>query len=221
MGLSAGPGGSLWGTTLKGALGWGTVYQVVGSGVSIVHKFDAANAGSLGVIQAEDGRLYGAATGLNTSFGRIYQLDPLSGAFNVIHCFDGNDGSGPVGVPIQGKDGMLYARRSTAAKRGAAFIASIRIPGQSLHRSSSPSQSGCRLRRRLHARRQRRALRDVAPHQHATPDSTGTDFYGVTCQGGTKDAGVVYRVNLHMYPKPASDSVFQFGTRMTTDPSCC
>lgn len=219
MGLSAGPGGSLWGTTLKGALGWGTVYQVVGSGVSIVHKFDAANAGSLGVIQAEDGRLYGAATGLNTSFGRIYQLDPLSGAFNVIHCFDGNDGSGPVGVPIQGKDGMLYGATKYGGKAGRGVVYRLN-PHPSDNHCTDPAHhpnqdADYAVVFTLDMNDGRYAMSPLI--EHATPGSTGTDFYGVTYQGGTKDAGVVYRVNLHMYPKPASDSVFQFGTRMTTD----
>jgi len=42
-------------------------------------------------------------------------------------------------------------------------------------------------------------------------------LYGVTYQGGTKDAGVAYRVNVRTYPKPAGDATFSFGTRMTTD----
>jgi uncharacterized repeat protein (TIGR03803 family) len=218
-GLSAGPGGSLWGTTLKGALGSGTVFQVAGKGVSVIHKFDAANSGSMGVIQGADGRLYGAATGPNTSFGRIYRVDPLSGALTVIHCFDGNDGSVPVAVPTQGTDGMLYGVTKAGGKAGRGVIYRL---------NPNPSDNHC-VDPANHPNKDADYsviftldLNDgrygVSPLiEHATPGSKGIDLYGVTYQGGTKDAGVAYRVNVRTYPKPAGDATFSFGTRMSTD----
>jgi uncharacterized repeat protein (TIGR03803 family) len=217
--LSAGPGGSVWGTTLKGALGFGTVFQVVGRNVSIVHKFDGLSSGSMGVIQARDGLLYGTAIGPNTSFGIVYQVNPGSQAYAVIHCFDGNDGSAPVAGLTEGKDGMLYGVTRSGGKAGRGVIFRIN-PHPSDNHCTDPAKhpdvdADYAVVFHFDFNDGRYAVSPMI--EHLTPGSMGTDFYGVTYQGGTKDAGAVYRINVRPYPKPAGDALFQYGQRMTTD----
>src|SRR5262249_49930134 len=61
--MTAGSDGNLYGTTVKGGLGWGTVFKcAAGGGPTTIHKFDAVNGqGAFSLIQGKDGYLYGTA----------------------------------------------------------------------------------------------------------------------------------------------------------------
>lgn len=204
VGLSVGPGGSLFGTTLKGGLGWGTIYQVTGGGVSVLHKFDAASAQSTGVIQGEDGLLYGTALTPNTSHGLVYRLNPLTQAYSVIHTFKGTDGSGPVAGLTQASDGMLYGvtKYGGVGRRGVIY-------------RLKPNGSDFTVLYNFNSDTGRYAVSPMI--EHSVTGSTTKDFYGVTYQGGAKDAGAVYHLNVRKYPTPAHDSFYQGGGRAVSD----
>jgi uncharacterized repeat protein (TIGR03803 family) len=117
-GLMQASNGKFYGTTTRGGrFGRGIVFSldtsVVNPEPEIVHEFDYNNGQDPrgGLIQANDGKLYGATTGGgSTNQGVVYQLD-ISGVlpvFKVIHVFNGRDGANPVRDLIQASDGNLY-----------------------------------------------------------------------------------------------------------------
>ncbi len=92
----------------------GVLYRVDSSGTfTRLHSFaidnsEGSSPGS-GLVQASDGLLYGAAPlgGGLTNFGTVFRTD-LLGNFEVVHFFDGNDGSTPDGGLLEASDGALY-----------------------------------------------------------------------------------------------------------------
>ncbi len=197
--LSAGHDGNFYGTTLKGGLGWGTIYRVSGGGVSVIHQFDANGAGSISVIQGRDGRLFGTASGPNTSFGEVYRLAPNTGEFTVIHKFVGTDGAGPVAGLTEGKDGFLYGVTKYGGLNARGVIYRMYPDGTAFSVLFNLDMNNGRY--------------DIAPLiQHSNGD-----FYGITYQGGTNDSGVFYHLNLHTYPTPSHDSLYQGGVRATSN----
>ena len=195
--LSVGPSGNIWGVTARGALGYGTVFQVTGGGITTIHKFTAAYQGSAGVIQAGDGSLYGAAPGPNTSYGVVYKLNPLSEEFTVIHVFIGNDGAGPVAELTQAKDGTLYGVTKGGGAVGRGVIYALK--GGSFSKIFDLDLDDGRY-----------AMSPMIQYSNG-------DFYGVTAQGGNHDYGVFYHLNVHTYPTPAHVSFYEGGVTANTD----
>jgi uncharacterized repeat protein (TIGR03803 family) len=130
-GLMQAKNGKFYGTTTRGGrFGRGTIFSLDTSVINpepvIVHEFDYNNGQDPrgGLIQANDGKLYGATTGGgSTNQGVVYQLD-ISGVlpvFKVIHAFNGRDGANPVRDLIQASDGNLYG----VTKAGGTFSANF------------------------------------------------------------------------------------------------
>lgn len=109
--MTAGWDGNLYGTTIKGGLGWGTVFKMGsgGGGLTTVHKFDFKNgAGAYSLIQGEDKNLYGTASGGGAgNGGLVYKLSP-GGDYSIIHTFMASDGSTPTAGLVQARDKSLY-----------------------------------------------------------------------------------------------------------------
>lgn len=109
--------GNFYGTTsLGGAYGNGTVFQVSGSGVeSEIYSFTGGNDGTnppAGVTVDAHGNLYGTTSlgGINGD-GVIYELSPSGSSWTqtVLYSFQGlNDGANPVGGVILDTAGNLY-----------------------------------------------------------------------------------------------------------------
>ena len=118
---------NFYGTARTGGVGWGTVFRLTAAGaVELVHKFDVKNslAGvypTAGLIQGQDGALYGttAGSGFPFPFASAFRIT-LSGDLTVlVDFFDTNLGP-PFGGVIQGRDGALYGTAvADAAGRGA------------------------------------------------------------------------------------------------------
>ncbi|HZV33370.1 MAG TPA: choice-of-anchor tandem repeat GloVer-containing protein [Verrucomicrobiae bacterium] len=121
LSLSAGKANNtLFGTTLYGGSnGQGIIFKMNadGSGYTILHNFTAGEAQNFGltppntfsppVIQANDGALYGVATGgSNYQHGMAFKLKTDGSGFTVIHNFGAGD-IYPITL-IQGDDGELY-----------------------------------------------------------------------------------------------------------------
>ena len=114
--------GYLYGTTSEGAAAEeGTVYRLKpnGSHFQTLVQFANANAGcqpKSGLIQASNGKLYGAAEDCGEhGSGALYSVT-LRGELQGIHHFnpDGyaRDGKDPIGELLQGPDGRLYGTAS-------------------------------------------------------------------------------------------------------------
>jgi uncharacterized repeat protein (TIGR03803 family) len=109
--------GNLYGTTVEGGGGYGTVYQLVPSGSGwtekVLYAFQGQNDGSTpyaGVTPDPAGNLYGATfyTGVNFG-GTIFQLTPSDGnwIFSVIYSPEAPLG-GPEGTLVRSSNGNLY-----------------------------------------------------------------------------------------------------------------
>jgi len=110
--LIAASDGLLYGTTAQGgAFGSGTVYRMNRdrSGYTILHHFTLSeNAEPLGgVIEASDGRLYGALSGCGVvNTGAVYRLSKDGTGYAVLRSFGELEGC-PNEV-MEGMDGFLY-----------------------------------------------------------------------------------------------------------------
>ena len=122
--------GKLYGTALSGGANkTGAVFRCDrnGSGFQIIHDFgpgeDGFGSGGplAGVLEASDGKLYGATLGGGTNHaGTIYCLNRDGSGFQVIHDFERstNDyGADIYGELIEGTDGLLYG----TTRSGGAF----------------------------------------------------------------------------------------------------
>jgi len=104
--------GKFYGTASGGgASGYGTVFQVDGSGnFEVLHSFSATdgNGPVAGLLEATDGNLYGTtASGGASNYGAVFKVD-TAGNFSLLHSFSGVDGLSPVAPLIQGSDGSFY-----------------------------------------------------------------------------------------------------------------
>jgi uncharacterized repeat protein (TIGR03803 family) len=109
--------GNFYGTTTQGggasSAYYGTVYEMTPSGsVTVTYSF-CAGCGKYegaypfaGVIQANDGNLYGTAEGYETP-STVFQLT-TAGVVKEIKQFDTSDGAYPEGALVQSTDGSFY-----------------------------------------------------------------------------------------------------------------
>jgi uncharacterized repeat protein (TIGR03803 family) len=121
--------GNLYGTTMNGGAGAGTVFRITPSGTlqtlytfcSQSHCADGENPqGSL--VQALDGNLYGTTqNGGAGDAGTIFKIS-LNGAFATIHSFclqvPCADGTNPIAGLVQASDGKLYGLTSLGGATG-------------------------------------------------------------------------------------------------------
>lgn len=115
-GLVQASDGNFYGTAEQGgASGQGTVFQITTAGaLTTLHSFsgypsDGASPYA-GLIQANDGNLYGTtAVGGANELGTVFQIT-TTGVLTTLHSFSGypSDGSLPYGGLLQASDGNLY-----------------------------------------------------------------------------------------------------------------
>jgi uncharacterized repeat protein (TIGR03803 family) len=107
--------GNFYGTTRAGGIdGLGVIYKMTPTGNLTVlrhfHELDGLGyAPFAGLVQATDGKLYGAATG--PSRGLLYQIT-TSGDYAVVHPFSGPDGQSAQVSLFQQTGGVLYGDTS-------------------------------------------------------------------------------------------------------------
>jgi uncharacterized repeat protein (TIGR03803 family) len=114
-GLTQGQDGSFYGTTaIGGTNSGGTAFQMKtnGSLATLVSFNISGNAGSspyAGLVQANDGSLYGTTyQGGTNGYGTIYKLT-TNGTFTSLYSFTGtNDGANPYAGLVQSIDGSFY-----------------------------------------------------------------------------------------------------------------
>lgn len=170
--------GAFYGTTTPapGSSDPDIFYRATRDGtITPLHRFLRTEAlGSNGVIQGRDGDFYGTSrsggSGMFTGQGTVFRAT-AAGDVMVLHTFQGQEGSAPIGQLVEGEDGVFYGVTSGVPSR----IFSIGSDGvfRTLHTFSG--QEGLSATTGL----------------LAGPDGA---FYGATGIGGPAGGGTLFRV---------------------------
>ncbi|HLH78973.1 MAG TPA: choice-of-anchor tandem repeat GloVer-containing protein, partial [Chthonomonas sp.] len=140
--LLQGSDGYLYGTTQNGGTyDGGVIYRISPDGLylQVIHHFTGGRDGATpvaGVIQGNDGALYGTAShGGAYGNGVVFKVNPDGSNFQVLHNFSGNDGSSPYARVIQGSDGALYGTTLFGGVNGNGVVFKVNPDGsfQVLH----------------------------------------------------------------------------------------
>lgn len=145
--LVDGRDGWLYGTTFSGgANGRGTVFKMAPDGTFVtLHHFTAAEGSGpnyLGLTLASDGKFYGALdVGPNDGFhGAVFSVTS-SGTVSIVHVFDGNDGSNPLGGLVEATPGTFYGTAFIGGRGGAGTLFRLTANGRFslLHSFDTPT----------------------------------------------------------------------------------
>jgi uncharacterized repeat protein (TIGR03803 family) len=168
--------GLLYGTTPGGGVNnAGSVFKVgrEGSGYTTLHSFSSGDGSPQRLMQAGDGRLYGA--GLT-----IFALDTDGGNYTVLHTNNtATDGNSPFSALVQASDGMLYGTMRIGGSNNFGTIFKLNTNGsgfQVLHSFSAGVNDG------------------KTPYGRLIQASNGA-LYGITFSGGTNNGGTVFKIN--------------------------
>ncbi|HXI83257.1 MAG TPA: choice-of-anchor tandem repeat GloVer-containing protein [Verrucomicrobiae bacterium] len=195
-GLVQGHDGSFYGTTeFGGANNAGTVFRVSPGGTHTnlysfgSHPADGARPYA-GLVQGSDGNFYGttyfggASTNCSIGCGTVFQISP-SGTYTTLYSFGSSptDGYGPFAGLAQGSDGNFYGTTyyggaSTNCSGGCGTVFRIGPNGTytNLYSFVGPPNDGY--------------YPSAAPMQ-----GSDGNFYGTTENGGTNNAGIVFRIS--------------------------
>lgn len=199
-GLTLGPDGAFYGTTLVGGAsstcvsnggmtGCGTVFKIGANGTfSLVHSFTRSDGAfpQSGLLLGGDGNLYGtgsqggtpsSCTNFQTpGCGTIFRMDS-SGNVTVVHSFVGADGVTPKATLLQTQDGSLYGTTTSGGASNDGVIFQMNPAGnfQVVHSFVGSDGSD--------------------PSTALTQAADG-NIYGTTCGGGAnKYYGVIFKVD--------------------------
>ena len=216
--------GNLYGTTQTGSatvqgvfstIGGGTIFRIpMGGSVqpTFLHTFNSTtknvvdatgqmvNDGSVPkgpVMFASDGNLYGTTSSGGSGNGVIYQLNPNTGAYKILHTFPlvnqtSPDGSASESGLVQGSDGFLFGVTKTGGANGAGTLFKVSTAGtgfQVLWSFGNSLQCGM-------------TMSNDGSNPVSTPTlHTNGKIYGMTQSGGCRKAyGTVYSFNAGLKP---------------------
>ena len=191
--LVQGADGNFYGTTYSGGSG-GTVFKITPSGtLTTLYTFcsqaNCADGGFpwAGLVQGTDGNFYGTTT-IGGAFndceygcGTIFKITPV-GVLTTLHSFSNADGASPQGTLVQGNDGDFYGTTlyggTYCLPGGCGTVFKITPAGAltTLHSFSGYPNEDLLL-----------------PEAGLTQAGDG-NFYGTTTQGGSDNAGTVFRI---------------------------
>jgi len=194
-GLLQASDGNLYGTSLAGgANGVGAVFAVSLQGAeSVLYSFGALPDGQApfgGLIQAQDGELYGTTSaGGAYGAGTVFRVT-LLGAESVVHSFGANtDGADPSGALVQTADGTLYGLTRDGGTNSTGTVFAIAADGtESLLYSFAAGPDG------------------VNPYGDLLLASDG-NFYALTPAGGANNAGALVQIT----PGGSEAVLYSFG----------
>jgi uncharacterized repeat protein (TIGR03803 family) len=194
--LIQGSDGNFYGTTIEGGLtcgnqpmdpaGCGVVFAVTPSGIeTVLHWFSGPDGYSPGgLIQGNDGNLYGTCAGGAAAVGIAFKITP-QGAETTLYAWDqtvAGGGFGPGGL-VQASDGNFYGITALGGvNEGGTFFqltpSGVVTTLYSFPNTSEPGDTG------------------------ATPDTNlvqGDDgsFYGATAQNGAYNRGYFFKLTVH------------------------
>jgi uncharacterized repeat protein (TIGR03803 family) len=194
LGVVQGQDGAFYGTTLEGPIqllgdfGHGAVFRLApdGAGLSVLTNFNPNTMGDgpVGLIQGNDGALYGRSLGGGSGGGSggggtVFRLNTDGTGFSVLASFPGDDYwafSGPLDTGlIQGSDGMLYGISLYGGAHSSVFKVGTNGTGLTILKEFNDPTQGLGPAGLLQG-----------------PDGV---LYGTTTGGGSNNAGTVFRLN--------------------------
>ena len=213
FGMTEGADGALYGLTAEGGTGYGTVYKVVpGSSPSVILNFYSLVSFSDGGLPFSsltlggDGNFYATASSYGPGGppnGTIFQFLPGAVSLNTLYGFSSPAGNA-IGAPIQGMDGnfygsgigQIYKLVATPAVPApvslSASTASITL-GDSVTLDWTVNNAYSQTFQNCQAHGSWTGLLALTGSETATPTSTGTFNYAITC-GGVESALVTVNV---------------------------
>jgi uncharacterized repeat protein (TIGR03803 family) len=181
-GLIQGQDGNFYGTTSFGGTNiGGTAFQVMTNGalttlVSFNVSGNGGNSPYAGLVQANDGSLYGTTElGGTNGYGTIFKLT-TNGTFTSLYSFTGtNDGANPYAGLVQGSDGNFYGTTSSGGTNGYGTVFEFATNGTLTTLVSFGNTNG-------------------ADPQAGLVQASDGNFYGTTSAGGayTNQSGLGY-----------------------------
>jgi uncharacterized repeat protein (TIGR03803 family) len=182
--------GTLYGTTVDGGGGPGTVFKLDKDGKqTVLHHFSGGGDGGspfAGVVRDVAGNLYGTTeSGGSNGYGVVFKLDP-KGHETVLHSFvGGKDGAGPVAPLVLDAVGNVYGTTFYGGRGDCGF-----------------QGSGCGVVFKLSPAGKETVLHRFLPERDGSNPlgglflGSGSTLYGTTAYGSSS-AGIVFRLNRH------------------------
>jgi uncharacterized repeat protein (TIGR03803 family) len=211
--LLIGADGALYGTTLTGGLGYGTVFRLSADGSSFtnIHVFTqdvikflySPSRGRLA--QGPDGMLYGTTEGEGggSFFGDIYRVNTNGTGYTNIYTFN-SGGTSPQGV-VFGTDGALYG----AAKGAGITNVNYTLGSGAVVTNTSGFGFVYKINTDGTGFTNLHTFTGLDGRNPVEPLIAGPkgDLYGVTANGGVFDQGTVFKLSI----APASPTnIFYF-----------
>jgi uncharacterized repeat protein (TIGR03803 family) len=169
---------NFYGTTYAaGAGGYGTVFKITSGGtLTTLYSFGGVDSRPYGLVQADDGNLYGTTDGPFTG-GTVFKITP-DGTLTTLYNFDGAEGGNPNGPLIQSTDGNLYGTTFYGGF-GNGTVFKITLGGTLTTLYSFCPETPC-----------------IDGRYPAAGLAMGTDgnFYGTTRLGGLNYQGTVFKI---------------------------
>jgi uncharacterized repeat protein (TIGR03803 family) len=178
--LIADPAGSLFGTTYAGGVsGYGTVFKLDKTGLTVLHSFTGgADGGTLlgSLVRDSAGNLYGTTeSGGAGGLGTVFKLD-ATGTETVLHSFaGGSDGANPHAGLIRDAAGNLYGTTKFGGPSGDGVVFKVDKSGERVLHSFTGTDG-------------------AKPAAALIQDSAG-NLYGTTSFGGAAGAGTVFKLD--------------------------
>lgn len=213
-GLTLDGAGFLYGTTIDGASGMGTVFKIKtdGTGFALLHTFQGGasdgNAPYAALLLDGSGNLYGTTLfGGASDQGTIFKLTTSGSGFALLHSFAGGigDGQAPRSPLITDGAGMLYGTtvNGGSASLGQGVVFKIKTDGTGfalLHAFAGGASDGAN------------------PFYSGLALGAGSVLYGTTFNGGSASQGTAFQVKtdatgfavLHSFTGGASDGAFPY-----------
>ena len=185
--------GNLYSTTQIGGSGSGTVFELTlnqdGSWTeSVLYSFTGGNDGArpfAGLIFDHAGNLYSTTYGGgNDGAGTVFELSPNQDGWteNVLHSFNGTDGSGPTDGLVFDSGGSLYGMTTGGGAYGGGTVFKM-----------TPNQDGSWTENLLHSFTGGKDGR-YPDHGSLVFDAAG-NLYGATQGGGNNGAGTIFELS--------------------------